>query len=422
MDCILKKITIVDDSNVFNGKTVDILIKNGLIEDIGNIEGEKSIPYYEFDKAFISPGWFDIGTRLTEPGYESIDDISSISRSASKGGFTGLAVFPNTNPPIDNKSQLSALLSKSNSEITDFFPVGCASKSNNGQELSEMYDLYSYGAVAFSDGKLPIAHAGLMSRALKYASQLPAPVINHPEDAQLRENGQVNESHVSVYLGLKGIPALAESMMLTRDILLAEYNDASLISHMISLGDSVELIKQSKKRGVKVDATVSYHNLISSEEELINFNSLHKVLPPLRNDKDIQKLVNGVKDGTVSAIVSNHYPLDEEDKKKAFYDTKYGALGLESMFGLLNLKLGKVLGIDVLIERISNGPRRILNIPPVKIQKGSLANLTIFDLESKGTFSNKDIKSKSNNSPFIGHPILGKVIGVINKNKILLNN
>jgi dihydroorotase len=421
MNILLKNVEVLDKNSEWNAKKVDVHISNGKILNIGEIPEPENAKIYDLEGAYVSPGWFDIGTRLTDPGYESIDDMNSLAKSAIKGGFTGLAVFPNTEPANDNKSIVQTIINKSKELAVDLYPVAAISKGCKGTEMSEMMDLHAHGAIAFSDGKIPVAHPGVLSRALRYTSILPTPVINHPEDNNISENGIINEGEMSVYLGMKGRPVLAEYIMLVRDISLCEYNDAHIISHMISASDSVKLVREAKKKKLKINATVSYHNLVANEDVLKDFDSMHKVLPPLRTKSDISALVNGLKDGTIDAIVSNHYPLDVEDKKKAFFDTKFGALGLESLFVVLNYHLSSKLDLELIIEKISNSPREILGLPLVTIKQGESANLTIFTSEGISTFTEQDIKSKSKNSPFIGDKIKGKVLGTVNKGKVNWN-
>lgn len=421
MNIVLKNAVILDKNSEWNRKKVNIHIKNGKIVNIGDFPLSLDIKTIELEGAFVSPGWFDIGTRLTEPGHESIDDIRSIMRSAVKGGFTGLAVFPNTDPAVDNKSIIQSIKSKSADLPVGFYPVAALSKGCKGTEMSEMIDLHTHGAIAFSDGKKPIAHPGLLSRVLRYTSMIPAPVINRPEDMDISENGIINEGKISVQLGLKGRPVLAELIMLIRDIALCEYNNAHMISHMISSAESVKRLRAARKSGINIDASVSYHNLVASDEVLMDFDSMHKVLPPLRTKADINALITGLKDGTIDAIVSNHYPVDVEDKKKAFYDAEFGSLGLESMFGILNYHLSSKLELELLIEKMSNGPRKILGLPLVEIKTGSEADLTIFTNDEISVFKESDIRSKSSNSAFINYKTKGNVIGTINKGILTLN-
>lgn len=422
MNILIKNAVVIDKNSDYHNKEVNLHIVDGKIKKIGKTNGDEKSIIIKEKNLHISPGWFDIGTRLTEPGYEDLDDLNTLSSSASQGGFTGLAVFPNTNPVVDNKSVVISIINKAKEKIVDILPIGAMTTNNNGMDLAEIVDLYKHGAIAFSDGKKPMAHAGVLSRALRYTSNLPTPILNHPEDFTITESGIVNEGKMSVYLGMKGRPSIGETIMLQRDITLCEYNDSNLISHMISCSDSVKLLRAAKKRNLKINATVSYHNLVADEDDLKNFNSMHKIVPPLRTKNDNNALIRGLKDGTIDAIVSNHYPLDFEDKRKAFFDTKYGAIGLENVFSVLNSKLGNKISLDLLIDKLSNSPREILGLTANTIVEGNKANITLFSPDMEWKFTSKDIKSKSENSPFVGQKLLGKVIGVINKNKIELTN
>ena len=422
MNILIKNAVVIDKNSSFHNKKVNIHIVDGKIKKIGKTDGDEESTIIKEKNLHISPGWFDIGARLTEPGYEDLDDLDTLSSSASQGGYTGLAVFPNTNPVVDNKSVVISILIKAKEKIIDILPIGAMTTNNNGIDMAEMIDLYKHGAIAFSDGKKPMAHAGVLSRALRYTIDLPTPILNHPEDYSITESGIVNEGKMSVYLGMKGRPSIAETIMLQRDITLCEYNDSNLISHMVSCSDSVKLIRAAKRKNLKINATVSYHNLVADEDDLKDFNSMHKVVPPLRTKNDVNALVRGLKDDTINAIVSNHYPLDLEDKRKAFFDTKYGAIGLENVFSVLNSKLRKKISLDVLIEKLSNAPREILGLKTNTIGEGNPANITLFTPDMEWKFTYKDIKSKSNNSPFVGQKLTGKVLGIINKNKIELTN
>jgi len=414
MNILIKNATVLDKNSIYHKKKVNIHIVNGIIKEIGNTTGEKNSKIIDEKNIHVSPGWFDIGTRLTEPGYEILDTIKTLSASAMKGGFTGLAVFPNTNPVADNKSVITSIINKSKSFNTDIYPIGSITVGAKGTEISEMIDMYHHGAIAFSDGRYPVAHSGVMSRALRYSSILPCPIINPPEDMTISESGIVNEGKISVYLGVKGRPALAETMMLIRDINLCQYNESQIISHLITTSESVKLIKEAKRKNINISSTVSFHNLIENENALKEFNSMHKVLPPLRTKNDTNALLRGIKDNTIDAIVSNHYPLNIEDKRKAFFDAKYGAISLEYMFAILNTRLSDKLGLDILIEKISNSPREILGLEKVTIKEGTKANITVFSPDIEWILTKTDIKSKADNIPFLGEKLKGKVLYTIN--------
>ncbi|HHH52410.1 MAG TPA: dihydroorotase [Bacteroidetes bacterium] len=417
MNVLLKNAQILDINSKYHKKKTNIHIVDGIIKSIGNTNGDKNSQIIESKNLNVSPGWLDIGTRLTDPGKENLDTIFSLSASAIKGGFTGLAVFPNTVPVMDNKSVIESILHKTKNTIVDFHPIGSITVGAEGKEISEMIDMHKHGAVAFSDGKNPLKHSGVISRALRYTSNLNATVINHPEDMDISESGIINEGKMSVFLGMKGRPVLAETMMLYRDLKLAEYNNSSLIAHMISSSESVKMIKTAKSKKHDIYSTVSFHNLVEDESVLKDFNSFHKVLPPLRTKADVNALIRGINNDAIDAIVSNHYQLDIEDKRKAFYDAKYGAISLEYMFGILNSRLNSKLKLEKIIEKISTGPRKILGLENVTIEQGQRANMTIFDPDIEWTLTESDIKSKSSNTPYLGYKLKGKVLGIINKGK-----
>ncbi len=420
MDILLKNVTVLDKKSDFHNKTTNVHIVNGKIADIGTTKGSDKSKIIEGKDLYVSPGWFDIGTRLTDPGFEDLDTIDSLSDSAAKGGYTGLAVFPNTSPVVDNKVMVRGIIDRTNDKIVNFYPIGALTVDTNGKDIAEIIDMNTNGAIAFSDGKKSINHGGVLSRALNYTSVLDAPVINRPNDENISELGVINEGEMSTYLGMKGIPAIAESIMLQRDIVLCKYNDSHLISHLISTENSVKLIKEAKKDKVNVNATVSFHNLVSDESVLKNFNSMHKVLPPLRTSKDVNALIKGLKDGTIDAIVSNHYQVDIEEKRKAFFDTKYGAISLEAVFSALNTALGKKVPLETLIDKLSNAPREILGLELSTIAVGNKANLTVFSNTEEYKFEESEIKSKSGNSPFINQTFIGKVLGIVNNKKSTL--
>jgi len=415
MNLLIKEAMVYDKNSPFHLQLVDILINRSKIVEIGkNLSADKA-KEIRSKNLCVSPGWLDIGTTLTEPGFEDLDDLGTLTESAAAGGFTALAVFPNTNPVLDNKGALDSLKFRSADKMVEFFPIASLTVGTEGMDISEMADLKEAGAVAFSDGKKSIQHAGVIKRAFRYTSTMDSMIVNHPNDKTLSETGIMNESAESAFMGMKGIPGLAEEISLHRDLQLCEYNDAKLLSHMITTRESVKLVKKAKQSDIKVSASVSFHNLVATDSKIRDFDSMHKVLPPLRTKADVNALIKGLQDGTIDCIVSNHTQIDVEDKKKAFYYAGFGALGLEQMFSVLNEKIANKLTLELLVEKLSHGPRQILNIPVPEINKGVEANLTLFDPEMKWTFKASDIKSKSKNAPFLGEELTGKVIGVISK-------
>lgn len=420
MNCLIKKVKIIDINSSWNGKTVDLLIKKGKIEEIGENILVENIRTVSYDDLCISPGWLDIGTTLTEPGHEDLDDLQSLQMSAAKGGFTGLAVFPNTKPAVDNKAMVDALQRRTADFAVDILPIGAVTNGNGGKDLAEMFDMHSSGVVAFSEGKESLQHGGVMLRALKYASMLSLPVINRPDERTISEIGMVDEGIDAVNAGLPGMPVLAETLMLQRDIQLAEYTGGSLIAHLITTAESVKLVRQAKRDELKVKATVSWHNLVETSKILRSFDPNHKVMPPLRNKSQKNAVVKGLLEGTIDCIVSNHTPVDLEEKRKAFSDAAFGALGLEQMFGVLRTKLQDTVSLEVVVEKLSAGPREVLNLDPVTIEAGKECNITLFQPNTRWIFRSDDVRSRSGNAPYLDMELTGKVTGIYNRSQLII--
>ena len=409
---LIKNATIIDPNAPQNGNSVDILVKEGKIAEIGKNIKHASAKLIEATNLQVSPGWLDIGAQVGEPGFEHREDLQSVTATAAAGGFTALACFPNTNPTIHSKSEVSFL--KNNAQLVDFYPIGALSRDCAGENLAEVYDMSASGAVAFSDGNKPIASAGLMKRGLEYLKGIDGLVINHPNDYSLSKGGQLHEGEISTKLGMKGIPALAEILMLKRDLDLLKYTNSRLHIHNISTAASVKLIKSAKTQGLRVTASVSIMHLIFNHTAVENFDPNYKLSPPLREKTDARALLKGIKDGVIDVINSNHTPLEVEAKKLEYSYADEGIIGLETVFPLLNTHFGKQLDIETIVHLLATQPRKVLNLPLPKIAVGSKANLTLFQPTETWTFSQKDIRSKSKNTPFIGQQFTGKVLGVIN--------
>jgi len=360
----------------------------------------------------VSLGWLDIGAQVGEPGFEHRENLQSVSAAAAAGGFTALACFPNTNPAIHSKSEVSFL--KNNAQLVDFHPIGALSRDCAGENLAEVYDMAASGAVAFSDGAKSIASAGLMKRSLEYLKGIKGLVINHPNDTSLSKGGQLHEGEVSTKLGMKGIPALAETLMLKRDLDLLQYTNSKLHVHNISTAESVKLIKSAKSKGLNVTASVSIMHLIFDHTAVENFDPHYKLNPPLREKTDIKALLKGVKDGVIDVINSNHTPLEIEAKQLEFSYADAGILGLETVYPLLNTHFGKQLDNEAIVNLLAIQPRKVLNLPIPSIAVGAKANLTLFQSDMEWTFSKEDIRSRSKNTPFVGQAFRGKVLGVMN--------
>ena len=422
MNLLIKSATIVDSRSELNGKKSDILIEDGSIKKLASeIHVEKNIAVFEAENLHVSIGWFDMQVNFNDPGLEHKEDLESGCRAAAFGGFTGVACMPSSHTPTQSKSEIEYIINKTQKNSVDVFPVGALSQKMEGRDMTEMYDMFNAGAVAFSDNKKPVIDSGLLSRSLLYAKGFDGKIIHFPEDAQLANDGKINEGEMSTQLGVKGIPALAEELMVARDISIAEYNSTSLHLGTVSTAKSVDLIREAKKKGIAITCGVAVHNLVLTENALFEFDSNYKVKPPLRTQADVDALWKGLLDGTVDVICSDHTPQDLESKEREFDTASFGIIGLETCFALIN-STNKKLKPEQLIEKISIVPRKILNLPLPIIKEGNNANLTLFSPKTKWIFTEKEIQSKSKNSPFKGLELKGKVLGIVNNNQFIDRN
>lgn len=421
MNTLIKSAKIIDCNSKYNGKTVDVLIEKGIITKIDkSITNTKKYKEISFKGLHVSNGWFDLRANFCDPGNEHKEDLNSGLEATAKGGFTGVLIMPDTNPTADNKGAIEYIINKTKTNIVDVFPSGALSHKCEGNEIAEMYDMHLAGAVAFTDNKKSIESAGLLNRALLYSQSFGGVIMNFPSNSELSKNGQINEGVISTSIGLKGIPALAEELMVSRDIYLAEYCNAKIHLTNITTKQSVKLIKEAKKRGIKVTADVNAHNLLLSEAELSSFDSNYKVCPPLRTKEDIKALIAGLKDGTIDAICSDHTPEDIEEKQCEFDNAAFGIINAQTAFSVANTALLGKLELTEFISKITTTPRNILGLKSSEIKEGSIANLTLFNPNEKWEINKKDIVSKSKNSPFIEKELTGKVFGIVNNNTMIL--
>lgn len=406
--------------HIFNQQQVDILIKDGVIADINkSIKVENNVKVIDASGACVAPGFFDLNVNIGEPGYETKEDIVTGTAAAAAGGFTGIAVHPNTNPPIHSRAEVALVVNAAKGNAVDVYPIGAISKKREGNELAELYDMKVTGAIAFSDGNRSVQQAGLMGRALLYSKGFGGLIISFAQDESVAGGNQMNEGVMSTYLGMKGIPNLAESLMVSRDLYLAEYNDAPIHFTTISTAESVELIKKAKAKGLKVTCDVAAHNLVFTDEDVVGFDSNYKVSPPLRAKKDVKALLKGLKDGVIDAVVSQHTPQEVEFKNVEFHIAKNGITGLQTAFPLL-LKAG--LDEEQIVEKMALNPRKIVGLEVPKLEKGEKANLVVFDTKEKWVFDETTNKSKSKNNPLFGTELVGKVKLIVNNNQLIENN
>lgn len=417
---LIQSATILHPDSPFNGQTLDVLISDGKISEIGkNINASANdLTIIDAKGQFLSPGFFDINANFGEPGLETKEDMMTGCAAAAAGGYTAVALMPNTQPPIHSKTEVSYLLSRSTNNLVDIFPIGCISHNREGKELAEMYDMKDSGAIAFSDGNKPVSNAGLMSRALLYTKSFNGLVFSYAEDQDIAGKAKMNEGVMSTFLGMKGNPSLAEELMVSRDLYLAEYNDARIHFSTISTQRTVDLIRKAKKAGVKVTCDVAAHQLVLTEDNLEGFDSQYKVKPPLRTKVDQKALIDGLIDGTIDAIVSQHTPHEIEFKDVEFEIASYGIIALQTVLPSA-LKAG--LSLEQVVEKLAISPRKLIGIEIPVFDLGISANFILFNPSEKWIFNEESNKSKSFNSPFMGHELIGKVNLVCNNKQIIIS-
>ncbi|MEX0812272.1 MAG: dihydroorotase [Chitinophagales bacterium] len=421
MNILLENCTIFDSKSKHHLKKADVWIKNGKFEKIGKVKAaDLPANTTKISNASISKGWTDLFAHFCDPGLEHKEDIHSGLEAAAIGGFTKVAVMPNTIPAIHSKSEVEYLLNKSAAHAVQILPYGAITRDCAGKDISEIYDMHHSGAVAFSDGVNSALDAGTTLRALLYVKAFNGLVITHPLDRSLANGGVMNEGTTSTLMGLKGIPAIAEEIIVKRDIQLAEYADSRLHFAYVSAAGSVGLIKAAKKRGVKVTCSVNACNLRYIDEELAGYESNWKIMPPLRTEQDQKALIKGVKEGVIDNISSFHIPQDQESKQKEFDYAEFGMLGLQSSFGIALEALKDEMELNDILKLFTENPARLLNLQLKNIEEGNNADITIFNTDEKQLISEEWIVSKSINTPFIGKELPLRVLGIVSRGKAAL--
>lgn len=402
----------------------DILIDEGKIVEIGkDLEVGSNCDYIDAAGKYVIPGLVDAHCHLRDPGYEYKEDIESGSASAAMGGFTSIACMPNTNPCIDNQEVVKYIINKAKQEAyVNVYPIGAITKGQKGEELAEIGELKFAGAVAISDDGKPVKSSSLMKKALQYASMFDITVISHCEDLDLVEDGVMNEGYQSTVMGLRGIPSVAESIMVARDLLLAEYTNTPIHIAHVSTETSVELIRFAKKRGVKVTAETCPHYFSLTEEACEGFNTMAKVNPPLRTKKDVEAIIEGLKDSTIDVIATDHAPHHEDEKNVEFNMAASGMVGFETALSLVvtNLVNPGILTIEQVVEKMCLNPSRILGLNKGVLEVGRTADITIFDVNEERIIDVNKFKSKSKNSPFDKFKLKGVVYHTIVNGKVVV--
>ncbi|MBN2366410.1 MAG: dihydroorotase [Calditrichaeota bacterium] len=395
----------------------DIHLRAGRVKNIGKIpEDGFNGEIIDCKDKIISPGWLDMHVHLREPGFEGKETIFSGVLAAANGGFTSVCCMPNTSPPTDSQEIIQYIKDRSKNYLVNVYPVAAITKKREGKELSEILELVEQGAVAVSDDGSPVMSAEIMRRCLEYSKMVDIPVIGHEEDLTMTEDGDMHEGFVSTCQGLHGMPPVAEEIMIARDIMLAEYTDARFHVAHISTARSVDLVRQGKSRGIQVTAEVTPHHFTLTDEAVLTFDTNTKMSPPLRTEADRQALCEGLKDGTIDIIVSDHAPHSSEEKEAEYINAPFGIIGLETTLGLSLSQLyhKKIMDLNFLIEKFAVRPYQILNLIPPAIKKEEMANLTIFDPDQEWKVDTSRFLSKSTNTPFSGWTVKGKPFAVIN--------
>ena len=421
-DLVLKNGTIIDPHHK---KTIhgDVWIKEGTIAGVGGFKAPKSSETVDCSGKVITHGFCDLHVHFREPGREDKETLQTGSLAAMAGGFTRVCVMPNTNPPLDSPESINFIREKAENCPIHIHPIGAVTKSQDGNDLTEMGLMHQEGAVAFSDDGLPIQDGAMMRIALEYATLVDVPIINHAEDVCLRAEGVMHEGRISTHLGLPGNPDLAESAMVHRDLELAEFTGARLHVPHVSSAKAVHHIREMKQKNKNVTAEVTPHHLFFNDDALTSFNTHLKVAPPIRTEEDRRALIQAVKEGTIDCIATDHAPHTIEDKETTFDLASFGMIGLESCFGAVHKVLVDQEGLQLedVIALLTAKPRAIMGFDPDLFTLGRAAEINVIDADKEWTFEREHVRSRSINSPFYGEPLKGKVELTISCGRIFSN-
>jgi len=404
MSILIKKGRVVNPTTKTD-EILDILIEGERIKKIGANINFSAAQLIDASGKVVAPGFIDMHTHLREPGREDEETIQTGTYAAARGGFTTICCMPNTNPAIDEPSLVEFVLKEAQRRgIVEVLPIATISKNREGKDLSQMGRLKEAGAVAFSDDGDWVVSSHLMRRALEYVKMLNVPIISHCEDKSLNQDGVMNEGYFSTILGLKGMPAEGEEIAVFRDLLLAKMTGSYVHIAHVSTANSVRLIKEAKKAGIRVTAEVTPHHFTLTDEEVTSFNTNTKMNPPLRSKKDVEALKQGLKNNIIDVIATDHAPHTFEEKEKEYNFAPFGAIGLETALGLVIKELVKknVISLMEAVAKLTINPACVLGIDRGEIKEGKKANLTIFDLEKIWEVKEEEFLSKSTNSPFLG--------------------
>ncbi|MBL7862711.1 MAG: dihydroorotase [Cyclobacteriaceae bacterium] len=415
MKILIRSAQILSPGSSFHKKQKNVLLQNGRIEEIGdkNYAADRVI---EADGMILSAGWVDVGASVGDPGHEQKEDLQSLCKAAAAGGFTEVAVLPNTYPTIQTKNEISYVTGNNESRLVQIHALAAVTKNCKGEELTEMIDLHAAGAIAFTDGLKPVWHTDIFLKSLQYLQKFDGLLIDHPEDTWLNLFGQMHEGPQSTMLGLKGMPRIAEEVAVSKNLELLNYAGGRLHFAKLSTAKSIDLVRSAKKKGLQVTCDVAAYQPLFGDEELADFDTNFKVNPPLREKADQDALIKGLKDGTIDVLVSNHVPHEDESKFLEFDLSEFGMINLQTFASQL-VSLSKLVEMEELIQKVTDAPRALLKLPAVVIEPDTKANLTLLDPNRQWLFTPANNFSKSKNSPWLGQTLQGKVVAVFNNTK-----
>lgn len=416
MKILIQSAKIISPGSPHHLKKRNVLIANGKIAEVGErkYSADKEI---DADGMLLSIGWFDLGAFVGDPGLEHKEDIASLVRAAAAGGFTEVAVLPNTHPAVQTKNEIAYLTQGNANRLVQIHALANVTKNGKGEELTEMIDLHEAGAIAFTDGLKSVWHTDIFLKSLQYLQKFDGLLIDHPEDNWLNLFGQMHEGEVSTSLGLKGMPRLAEEVAVRKNLELLGYAGGRLHFSKVSTAKTIEMVRAAKKKGLNITCDITSYQPLMEDNLLVDFDTNYKLNPPLREKSDNEALIKGLNDGTIDVLTSGHLPQDEESKMVEFDMAEFGITNMQTFASQLAL-LSKSVDMEDLIAKVTVAPRQILKMEVPIIEEDSKANLTLFDPSVEWTFDASQNFSKSKNSPWLGQTLKGKAVAVFNNGKM----